>query len=331
MREHVKLNAIVVAGDKGKSHPVFGKNKAFLDVDGLPVITRVVSALDGAESVSEIYVVGPKEKLEEVLTPGPGRPQIGKPLHIFEQHTNLYKNVWNTFLETLAPYRRGESGEAVAKGPDAESIALVVAADMPLLTSAEVDEFVSQCDMDAYDYVIGLTPEKSLEHYRPGGGQPGIRVAYIHFREGNFRQNNMHMVRPFRIENRHYIQIMYDLRYQKEFMNIIRLIWEILTKEEGSWSTIGNYLLLQLSLLFSRLRLRFLRDVVRKRTRVDSVVRCVSSLLKTRFSYACTTLGGGALDIDNEREYTVIKQRFSEWREYQEKKTGKLMTPINPQ
>ena len=31
MRDDGKWTAIVVAGDKGKSHPVFGKNKAFLE------------------------------------------------------------------------------------------------------------------------------------------------------------------------------------------------------------------------------------------------------------------------------------------------------------
>ena len=38
MHNYGKLNAIVLAGDRGKSHPVFGKNKAFLDVCGVPLI-----------------------------------------------------------------------------------------------------------------------------------------------------------------------------------------------------------------------------------------------------------------------------------------------------
>ena len=320
MRNHRKLKAVVLAGDKGRSHPVFGRNKAFLEVDGLPVVARVVSALGKADSVSEIFIVGPKQKLEEALPPEYVHAQVGKPVHIFEQRTTVYENVWYTFLETLPAYRRGESVETLAAGPEADSVVLVAAADMPLLTSSEVDEFVPKCDMDTYDYVIGVTPEEDLEHYYPAGGRPGIRMAYIHFREGKFRQNNLQVVRPFRIENRHYIQTMYDLRYQKEFGNIMRLAWEILKKEEGGWGTVGNYLLLQLSLLFARLHLRFLSDLVRRITYVDSVIGCVSKLLKTRFAYASTSLGGAALDIDKEREHEIVKLRFSDWMKHQEQK-----------
>ncbi len=331
MRDHGKLNAIVLAGDKGKSHPVFGKNKAFLEIQGVPVITRVVTSLDGANSVSEIYVVGPKERLEEVLSPDRYSPPVGKPIHIFEQRANLYENVWNTFLETIPAYRQGESEENIARGPEADAIALALAADMPLLTSAEIDEFVSQCDMENFDYIIGVTREDELTPYYPHEGKPGIRLAYLHFREGNLRQNNMQMVRPFKILNRHYVQTMYDLRYQKEFGNTVRLAWEILNKEEGGWGTLGNYLLMQCSLLFSRLHLNVIRDFFRNRTYIDSVQRCISQLMKTRFSIAFTTLGGATLDIDGEHDYEVINQRFFEWMDYQEQKACKSSNRVSPQ
>lgn len=330
MREHGKLNAIVVAGDKGKSHPVFGKNKAFLEICGVPIITRVITAVDGARSVAEIYVVGPKERLEEVLSPERYSPPVGKPIHIFEQHANLYENVWSTFLETIPAYKRGENEEGIERGPDADTITLVLAADMPMLTSAEIDEFASRCDMDKSDYVVGVTLEENLEHYYPDRSQPGIHMAYLHFREGILRQNNMAMVRPFRILNRHYVQTMYDLRYQKEFKNTVRLAWEILRKEEGGWGTLGNYLLMQLSLLFSRLHLNGLRDFARNRTYIDSVERCISRLMKTRFSIAFTSLGGATLDIDSERDYEVIEQRFFEWMEYQQQKARELATRVSP-
>ena len=331
MRDHGKLNAIVAAGDKGKSHPVFGKNKAFLEVRGVPLITRVVTAVDGAHSVAEIYVIGPKARLEEALSPERYSPPVGKPVHIFEQHANLYENVWNTFLETIPAYREGESVESIANGPDGDSVSLVLAADMPLLTSAEVDEFISKCDMEKFDYVVGVTLEENLEHYYPAAGLPGIHLAYLHFREGNLRQNNMQMIRPFKILNRHYVQIMYDLRYQKEFSNTMRLAWEILRKEEGGWGTLGNYLLMQLSLLFSRLGLNTMRDFFRNRTYVDSVEDCVSRLLKTRFSISFTSLGGATLDIDSERDYEVIERRFFEWMDYQQQKACELSTRVSPQ
>jgi GTP:adenosylcobinamide-phosphate guanylyltransferase len=331
MRDHGKLNAIVVAGDRGKSHPVFGKNKAFLEIAGVPLVARVVSALDAAESVAEIYVVGPKDKLEQTLSADRHGTRLGKPVHIFEQRTNLYKNIWNTFLETIPGYREGKSASDLVKGDAADTVVLVVAADMPLLTGAEVDEFVSKCDMDSYDYVVGITCENVLTHYYPKKGKPGIRLAYLHFSEGNVRQNNMHMVRPFRVGNRYYVQTMYNLRYQKELGNMMRLAWEILRREAGGWGALGNYLLLQTSLLLSRLRLGVLRDMVRRRTHMNSVIECISKLLKTRFSVAYTSLGGATLDVDHGHEYKVIERRFSEWMNYQEQKARALATHTCPE
>jgi hypothetical protein len=301
-----------------------------LEVHGVPTVMRVVSALDQSESISEIYTVGPKERLQHVLTGECRGIKIRKPVHFFEQQNTLYENVWSTFLEMLPSYRRGEPEEIIAEGPDADIPVLILAGDMPLLTGTEVDEFVSKCDMENYDYVLGVTGEEDLEHYYPVGDLPGIHLAYLHFREGNLRQNNMHMVRPFKVTNRHYLQIMYDLRYQKEFWNIVRLAWEILNKEEGGWGTLGNYLLMQLSLSSDRLGLRFLRDFFRNRTRIDSVIDCLARLIRTRFNIAFTSLGGATLDIDCEHDYNVIQERFTEWMDYQREKAGRHLAGVSP-
>ncbi len=328
MSDDGKLAAVVLAGDRGKSHPVFGKNKAFLEIAGVPIVARVISALDKSKSVAEIYVVGPRDRLEEVLS-GDGC-DIDKPIHIFDQRANLYENGWHTFLETLPAHRRGESEEAIARGPEADSFVLCIAGDMPLLTSAEVDEFVSRCDMESYDYVLGVTLEKNLEHYYPTGDMPGIHLAYLHFREGNIRQNNMHMLRPFKVINRHYVQTLYDVRYQKDFGNMARLAWVLLTREEGGWGTLGYFLLMQLSLTLDRLALGSMRDLARRRTPVESVIGCISRLMKTRFTLAYTSLGGATLDIDSEHDYEVIEQRFSEWMSYQEKTAKNLASSSSP-
>jgi molybdopterin-guanine dinucleotide biosynthesis protein A len=320
------VKAIVVAGDKGKSHPVFGKNKAFLDVEGLPIVARVVLALNEAKAISEIHVAGPKQRLDENFEAIGLFPKLRKPLYTLEQGATLYENIWNTFLQTLPSRREGQSLDAIQKGPDAETIVFICAADMPLLIAAEVDEFLSKCDMDKHDYVIGMTAEKDLEYYYPRSGKPGIRLAYLHFKEGNFRQNNMHVVRPFKIHNRHYVQTMYDLRYQKEFGNMVRLAWEIFKREKGSYRALGYYFLLQTSLLFSRLRLNFMRDTVRQITHTSSVIWCVENLLGTRVGYVFTSLGGSALDVDKEREYEAIKARFWEWMHYQQEKAQRLFS-----
>ncbi len=209
-------------------------------------------------------------------------------------------------------------------------MALVAAGDMPLLMSAEVDEFASNCDMENFDYVVGVTEEAALEHYYPSENKSGIHMATIHFRDGNVRQNNLHMVRPFKVLNRHYIQTIYDFRYQKEFWNIFRLACEILNKEEGGWGTMGYYALMQLSLTSARLHLGFLKDFFRNRTALDSVNECISKLLRARFTVARTSLGGATLDVDCEEDFETIKDRFSEWMDHQRETADRLSIGAPP-
>ncbi len=137
------------------------------------------------------------------------------------------------------------------------------------------------------------------------------------------------MVRPLKVINRHYLQLMYDFRYQKEFWNILQLAWEILNKEEGGWGTLGNFLLMQFSLTSDRFGLGFLREFFRNRTRIESVTNCIAKLIKTRFNIAFTSLGGATLDIDCEHDYQVIQERFSEWMDYQRKKAGEQLAGMS--
>ena len=41
-------------------------------------------------------------------------------------------------------------------------------------------------------------------------------MAYFNLREGRFRQSNLHLVKPAKLGNRHYIEDMYEHRYQRQ-------------------------------------------------------------------------------------------------------------------
>mgnify|MGYP000544282929 CR=1 FL=1 len=65
------LDAIVLAGtDSNPRRMIQGQNKAFLEIGGRPLVREVVEALLAAESIGDVYVVGPRDRLDEALREG---------------------------------------------------------------------------------------------------------------------------------------------------------------------------------------------------------------------------------------------------------------------
>ncbi len=299
---------ILTAGDRGRARPVLGVNKGLLELQGAPVFTHVLASLEQSPWVEAIYLVGPKERLTEALD-RPGLPFKGtKPVTVLAQWENLYLNIWNSFQQVLED-RKSKDNSLVPE----DLTVLIVPCDIPLLVPEEVDEFVRGCDMEKYDYVVGISSERTLSRYYPQKHRRGIRLMCFHVREGSFRQNNLHMVRPMRLGNRGYIQKIYDYRLQREWGSIARLLWEIFRAEEATLSTATWYLMLHMAALLHgipKVPLYRLPACCLPRDRLE---RSVSRLLRTRFSTVETGFGGAALDIDTPEHYGVIKENFEAW------------------
>src|SRR5262245_66385415 len=77
-------------------------------------------------------------------------------------------------------------------------------------------------------------------------------MAYFTLRDLYVRQNNLHLVKPLRLGNRHYIQKMYDLRYQREWRNMLQLGLELWHTRHASLRTIGAFLSLHLARLITK-------------------------------------------------------------------------------
>ena len=95
------LDAVVLAGDRDAYNPVRGENKALLQIEGTPVIAYVISALQRCRYVTRIFVVGPRERIQEALQAGEIGREGDKEVIVIEQWASLFENGWNTFLATL--------------------------------------------------------------------------------------------------------------------------------------------------------------------------------------------------------------------------------------
>ncbi len=307
---HKKYDVILVAGEGKSSYKVHHQNKAFLTINGKYIIHYIVETLQQIESIQDIYVVGDKEKLQQVFLFGRVNLESPKRIHIVQQKTNLYENVWHTFLQSL----KDENGEAPNTESHRDHAVLIVPCDAPMMTPQEVEYFISHADMENHDHVLGLVSREKLKYFYPQKGKPGIKMAYLHIKEGSFRINNLHLVKPLRIENREYIQKMYQYRYQRNFKNLMLFALSLFGKAKARHYK--NYIGLQLCLFFTRLRFDFLVDYFRKLNPKTELEKIISAIMKTRFVTLEVPCPGAALDIDNAKDYEAMKTRFDEWWKY---------------
>jgi hypothetical protein len=262
-------------------------------------------------------VVGNVDHIHQALASANNPFRGSRPLHVIEQGNTLYENVWNTFLHTLPDYTPGMDWHVYLDTPLADKAILVMPGDIPLATPFEIAAFITKCDLTKYDYLLGLTANAALRPYYPQAGCPGIQMAYFAFRDLQVRQNNLHLVKPFRMGNRHYIQKVYDARYQREWYNIVKIAWELCTTQRGSLRAVGYFLRMHLGRYLSLLgwqHVALLRPLFLEASFVASVL---SHFLQTRFTTVMTDYGGCALDIDNAEHYTALCANFPRWMAYQ--------------
>lgn len=131
--------------------------KALADVGGQPLVTWVIDALRGAELVSEFVVIqGPTRPLSEQLS----------------DSARLATAQGPAILDTFYA-----AAEAL---PQSERI-LCVTADLPLLTSEAIDDFIGSCLPLQAEVSYAIVAADEVERAMPGRGKTVARL-----REGRF-------------------------------------------------------------------------------------------------------------------------------------------------
>ena len=308
------IPAIVTAGDARAARAIYGKSKVYLEVAGRPLVAHVVSMLQDVPEISEVWVVGNRDRLEEALGDPGVRASLHKPLHIQPQFRNLYENAWETYRRALP----GAPAEGLdPEGEDLDRMALFLSADLPFATAEEISVFIQRGLETGADYLLGLVPEGSLTCFHARPGKPGIEPAFFNIRDGRLRQSNLHLARPGRMGNRQYIEDMYEHRHQKEWKDMAGLAWRIVFSEAAGLQTAFYFLLLHLSGLADRWKFRRLADRIRRTVTLQRAEGLISRLLDTRFGFVVTEVGGAAIDVDTEAEYDAVCERYEEWRALQ--------------
>ncbi|MEP0202932.1 MAG: nucleotidyltransferase family protein [Halioglobus sp.] len=162
-----KLSVIVLAGDRTKADALIeasdGDCKAMIDIDGLPMVRRVLNALRASQLVNSITLSGPEASetsKDEMLT----------------QWIESGEVEW---LEAAASPSTSAFNVMQMIPPD-EPI-LVTTADHPLLTHEMVDAFARQSLADDVDVAVGLAPHALVTE-----AYPGIKKTVLRFSDGDF-------------------------------------------------------------------------------------------------------------------------------------------------
>jgi len=318
--------AIVAAGDRRAAKAVYGESKVYLEAGGRPLVSHVVAVLQRVPEISEVWVVGDPERLAAALGREDVAAELRKPLHIVPQFRNLYENAWQSFRRVLpgAPPEGRDPG-----GSDLDQRVLYLSADLPFATAQEISEFMRRGMELGCEYAIGLVTEESMAPFYPAArGGLGIRMAYFNLREGRFRQSNLHLAKPARLVNRHYIEDLYEHRFQRQWGQIVGLAIRLLRAEQGGLRILFYYALMHLAGMADRSGLRGLADWLRRWISLAKVEATLGSLIRASVRFVVTDVGGCAVDIDNEHDYDAARARFAEWRKQQEVRAEALYGPL---
>jgi GTP:adenosylcobinamide-phosphate guanylyltransferase len=301
--------AVLVAGDRHHSRSVAGRSKGFVEVAGQPMVLHVLDALLRTPAVSDVFVVGDAKRLGQCFAESQlleRAARASRSVHIVPQRETLYENVWQAFLRSLPAARS-----------DLDHTILVVPADIPLVVPEELSDFIRRAADRDVDYVLGITPDLALERFAPREGQPGIAMACFNLREGRFRQNNLHLVRPLRMGNRHYIEDMYAARHQREVSSMVWLGLQVFFREFRKLWVLAPYVVLHLAGVLDRGGWQRCARLVSNLVGLATLERAASALLCTRVAAVVTRFGGAALDVDNEADCEVADKMFAAWRSIQ--------------
>ncbi len=170
-----RFTALVLAGQRARGEPVAEaaglSHKCLVPVAGVPMLVRVVTALDASDAVERIAVSIEDPGLLDTLPELSSLRESGRLLAI--------KSASSPSLSALA----------AADTLDNAVPLLITTADHPLLTGAMVDDFLKSASGSGADMTAGLTPGAVLV-----AAYPRAKRTFLKFRDGRYTGSNLFAV-----------------------------------------------------------------------------------------------------------------------------------------
>ncbi len=299
-----KLDAIVLAGDTAHSAPLGSGNKCLLRIGGRPMLDFVLQALEEAGSVGDVYVVGPRAEVAQVLN---SAARV-KRFTMVEQGNTLVENVRRGFAKRREIGEQAEAQHGAGNESGATPHAFVLSGDMPLLTGFELDRFAAQSGYEEVDCVLAFASERGLARFYPYG----LRPNYIFLRQFTGRINNMLIANLDAVNNLHYVDETYRLRYQKNLFTYLKYVWRVLLSDLDRPKLLMASLLPEICLQLQRLGLVGAARYLSRFNDKEYFERVIGAIFNIKFRMICIEGAVGALDIDSREELEIFREHFDE-------------------
>jgi GTP:adenosylcobinamide-phosphate guanylyltransferase len=301
------LDTVVLAGThEDPRRLVNGRNKAFLDIAGRPLVRHVVDALEAAQEVDQIFVVGPEQELREAL-------QGCSNTHCVQQEGRMLSNSWAA-IRAIEASRSALPPEQLRQRP-----ILMLSSDLPLISAAAVDDFISRCALadqaagGAVAMLVGVAEEAGLKPFYGSTQAPGISRPLVQLRDGRMRLANIYVARPREVGHSDFLQTSFNLRKAKDWRNVLKLVFSLF-RQHGGWSAARMTCRLQLTAMLAAGEGRWYRKL-RAGNTMDRVESGVSGVLGGPVKVVVTPYGGLSLDVDDEEDFRLLSAYYQPWME----------------
>jgi GTP:adenosylcobinamide-phosphate guanylyltransferase len=301
------LDAIVLSGTHTNPRRLIGgRNKAFLEIAGRPLVRHVVDALLEAQSVGEIFVVGPVEKLGLALRGVPAR------VRTVQQEGKMLSNTWAAIYASESRHAREEPA-VVHNRP-----LLIISSDLPLISGRAIDDFVSRCAAQdhasghPFALLTGVVNEPGVTPFHPRDGETGIERPFVETSFGRLRLANIYVARPRHLAHQEFLQTGFSYRKAKDWRNVFALTLRLLT-QHGGWQAAWLSVRMQFTLWARRYGWRRAYPWLCKGNTRERIERCCGAVLGGSIRVVTTPFGGLSLDVDDEEDFEVLSNKYEEW------------------
>ena len=300
------LNAVVLAGThQNPKRLIAGRNKAFLEVGGQVLIRYVINALVEAETIDNIFVVGPMEELSQELADCPSNVKV------IAQRGKMLSNCWAGIEASEDCYRDDPLV------PANQRPLLIISCDLPLVTARSVDDFVARCaradnqSETPYALLAGVVDEPGVIPFHPTAGGQGIKRPFVEMQMGRLRLANIYVGRPRQLAHQEFLQTGFSYRKAKDWSNVVALTFTFF-KSPGGWQAAWLSMRMQLTLKLSKGKGRWYQRLRKGNTR-ERVEKAIGDALGGTIRIVVTPYGGLSLDVDDHEDFRMLDACYAEW------------------
>jgi CTP:molybdopterin cytidylyltransferase MocA len=167
MRADIRFGAIVLAADRGRDDPVAAAAgvaaKCLTPIAGVPMVVRVIHALQESECVDAILLCGPTAEL-------------------LQTSPELRQMVDGKRVRWMGPLGTPTASAAAALGafPEAQPV-LLTTGDHPLLRPDMVRHFLDQASAGGFDVAVALAPHGLVQHAYPRTRRTALKFSDGHY------------------------------------------------------------------------------------------------------------------------------------------------------